>query len=69
MLDFYCPAENLAVELDGEDRFSDFGLAYDSDRDRFLKQHNIQIIRFENEEVFENIEEVLERIRKCFIRR
>lgn len=24
VLDFYCPAENLAVELDGEDHFSDF---------------------------------------------
>lgn len=68
VLDFYCPSENLAVELDGEDHFSDFGLAYDSERELFLRQYNIQIIRFENQEVFENIEFVIERIRKCFIK-
>jgi len=69
VLDFYCPEENLAVELDGEDHFTEYGLAHDSARESFLTQFKIRIIRFENEEVFEDIDGVLERIRKQFNKR
>jgi len=30
ILDFYCPSEKLAVELDGEDHFMPWGITYDN---------------------------------------
>ena len=35
ILDFYCPSERLAIELDGEHHFTDDGLAYDEKRTIF----------------------------------
>ena len=66
ILDFYCPAEKLAVELDGRHHFSDAGLAADEERTGFLNSHGIKVLRFENKEVFENLEGVLQEIRNAF---
>ena len=61
IVDFYCHAAGLAVELDGpvHDRQAD----YDRDRDRVLGEHGVQVLRFRNEEVMENLEAVLMTIR------
>ncbi len=64
ILDFYCPAEKLAIELDGQDHFTASGSERDNDRDEYLKTLNITVLRFENREVFDNLECVLEEI-KC----
>ena len=66
ILDFYCPAEKLAVELDGEGHFTEEGRKYDAERTAVLNSYGIQVIRFENKEVFENLEAVLEEIRRNF---
>ena len=66
ILDFYCPSERLAIELDGAHHFTEEGLKYDQERTAFLNNLNIRVIRFENIEVFENIEKVLVKIRSCF---
>ena len=66
VLDFYCPQEKLAIELDGEPHFTGSGLAYDSARDRFLKEVGIKVLRFENWRVFECPEKVLEEIKMNF---
>lgn len=66
ILDFYCPGENLAVELDGAHHFTEEGKKYDEKRSRFLNDHGIQVVRFENHEVLEDIERVLGEIRKRF---
>ena len=62
ILDFYCPAEKLAVELDGEVHFNPLRREYDEERDVFLGQQGIQTVRFENREVFEDPEQVLDAI-------
>ena len=64
ILDFYCPAERLAVELDGEVH-RDAGL-YDYERKLFLNHYGIKVIRFENFLVFEETEYVLHRISSFF---
>lgn len=56
-LGFYCPEENLAVELDGED---------DKHRDENLTKLGIRVLRFENIEIFKSIEMVLDEIRAGF---
>src|SRR5688572_9659570 len=53
ILDFYCPAEKLAIKLDGRHHFSDSGFVGDSERTAFLNSHGITVLRFENKEVFE----------------
>ncbi len=66
VLDFYCPAEKLCIELDGEGHFNETSFEYDSARTEYLNGLNIRVLRFENRKVFENTEAVLEEIRKNF---
>ncbi len=56
ILDFYCPAEKLAVELDGTRHFSSFGAAEDRERTAHLESKGVRVLRFENREVFEETE-------------
>ena len=66
ILDFYCPSERLAVELDGEVHFHDAAREYDYERKLFLQHFGIKVIRFENKQVFEDLEFVLYTIRLNF---
>jgi len=62
IVDFYCPAEKLAVELDGEVHNDPGRQDYDAAREAFLRKQGLRIVRFENREVFEDLEVVLEGI-------
>jgi len=66
ILDFYCPSERLAVELDGAVHDSAEAQAYDRERDLFLEQFGIKVLRFENKLVFQQAEGVLMEIQRCF---
>lgn len=66
ILDFYCPQEKLAIELDGRTHFTDNGFEKDENRTAYLKSLNIKVIRFENKEVFEQLDGVLEEIKVNF---
>jgi very-short-patch-repair endonuclease len=61
ILDFYCAALKLGVEIDGP--VHEKQKEYDAGRDAFLNGIGISMIRFENNEVMLNIEGVLERIK------
>jgi very-short-patch-repair endonuclease len=66
ILDFYCPKERLAIELDGDSHFTKTGKEYDNHRTRLLKDFRIKIVRFTNNLIFENIEQVLNLIKNNF---
>ncbi|QNF32441.1 endonuclease domain-containing protein [Adhaeribacter swui] len=66
ILDFYCPEEKLAIELDGKDHFTDNGFERDEERTKFLKNLNIKVLRFENKDVFEQLAAVLGEIKVNF---
>jgi len=66
VVDFYCPSEKLAVELDGAGHFTPEGGEHDEVRDEFISQLGIKILRYENKEVYNNLEAVLEDIRSNF---
>ena len=68
ILDFYCPAEKLAVELDGAGHFTIEGSRYDDERELVLKEFGIRTLRYENKLIFNNIESVLEDIKSHFIK-
>ncbi len=58
--DFYCPAANLIIELDG--RIHDQTEEYDKWRDEIITHLNITVLRFHNQDLL-NIEKVLDTIR------
>ncbi|MBO0359642.1 endonuclease domain-containing protein [Hymenobacter sp. BT186] len=66
VIDFYCPAERLAVELDGHGHYTVSGEAADMERTKFLQNISVRVVRFENKMVFEQIEFALEGIRQAF---
>lgn len=66
ILDFYCPSEKLAIELDGAAHFTPEGQIKDEERTLFLNDQGIKVIRFENVDVFDNLNGVLEVICENF---
>jgi very-short-patch-repair endonuclease len=63
ILDFYCPECRLAIELDGAGH-SDLSTAeYDAKRTQFLNSKDIRVLRFENCEILETPELIVEQIR------
>jgi very-short-patch-repair endonuclease len=63
VLDFYCPALRLCIELDGDVHDSLEAQQKDKDRTVFLNEHRISVLRFRNDEVESDVNGVLERIR------
>ena len=61
--DFYCSSLKLVIELDGGQHFTEEGLEYDKIREEFMKSLGIITLRFNNNEVLNNIEEVLIKIK------
>jgi very-short-patch-repair endonuclease len=61
--DFYCPECRVIIELDGAGHYGVLRQERDDERTRFLEDLGIRVIRFENRQVFENLERVLEVIR------
>ena len=66
IVDFYCPAEKLVIELDGDLHFDDEGIRYDKERTKKIQNEGINVIRFENQDVLLNLEHVLSEIRNNF---
>ena len=58
ILDFYCSAAGLAVELDGGQHYEEEDKAYDARRTAYLQKQGIQVIRFSNFDVMRNFEGV-----------
>ncbi len=63
ILDFYCPEKKLAIEIDGGQHF-EMTKNYDSKRDKFLREQRIEVVRFWNNEIFNNLDGVLFKIRE-----
>jgi len=66
ILDFYCPSEKLAIELDGETHYGPIASELDAERTNILNSYGIRVLRFENRTVFEAPEAMLARIRQHF---
>jgi very-short-patch-repair endonuclease len=66
ILDFYCPSEKLAIELDGQVHFNDFAHEYDYERKLFLEFYGIKVLRFENKLIFTELDFVLGVIKNNF---
>lgn len=64
IVDFYTPTFKLAIEVDGGQHGEETNKKYDEMRSVYLKEHGIEIIRFWNNEVLQNMGGVLHKIAK-----
>ena len=60
IVDFYCHAAGVVVEIDGE--IHNQQVESDAERDRILSAHGLRILRLSNEEVKRDLPDVLNRI-------
>ena len=63
--DFVCFSSKLIIELDGESHDFEERQKADQRRDAFFAAEGFQILRFTNEQVMSNLEEVVEAIRRA----
>ena len=65
VVDFYCAKARLCIELDGEMHFTMQGDTADYDRTEYLNSLGIVVLRFENREIWEDINRVLSAIKQA----
>jgi len=64
ILDFYCPDLKIAIEVDGDSHFEESAREKDFEREQFLQSLGILTLRFTNQEVFDDLEGILEKIQE-----
>lgn len=66
ILDSFCSQQQLAIEIDGDIHSNRYVQCNDKNRQKFLEQNGVRFLRFTNDDVFNNLEFVLESI-ICFL--
>jgi very-short-patch-repair endonuclease len=59
IVDFYCAAANLVIELDGSQHYSEEGKIADQHRDALLNNMGLSVLRFNNLQVLNELEAVM----------
>ncbi|MDP2951804.1 MAG: endonuclease domain-containing protein [Chloroflexota bacterium] len=62
VLDAFCPALRLAIEIDGKIHGNQEQARLDADRQTLLESEGIHLLRFRNEEIEQDMARVLKRI-------
>ncbi|BDX03963.1 hypothetical protein MACH16_27110 [Marinomonas pontica] len=60
IVDFYCPEKRLVIEIDGDSHYNLDTQVYDRKRDDFMRSLGLQVMRFTNQDILENLGSVLE---------
>ena len=60
IVDFFCPAKNLIIEVDGETHGSDTEVRYDARRDAYLRSRGGRVMRVLNIDVYADVERIVE---------
>mgnify|MGYP001002967822 FL=1 len=60
IVDFYCAAANLIIELDGSQHFEPDHQASDAERDRVLESMGLMVLRFDNRQVMQELDAVMQ---------
>lgn len=66
VVDFYCPGEQLVIEVDGAVHDDPLRAAYDAERQTFLEAQDLTMVRVTNEEVRNQLPAVLTWIARHF---
>ena len=62
IVDFYCPAAKLIIEVDGGQHYEEKGMRDDKIRDEYLLKRGLLVIRFPINEVFDDLDSIEEEI-------
>jgi very-short-patch-repair endonuclease len=62
IVDFYCPAAKLVVEVDGGGHHNEKADAYDGIRDNYLRKLGFTVLRVPSDDIFSNLDTVLQKI-------
>jgi very-short-patch-repair endonuclease len=62
IVDFYCSAAKLVIELDGGQHSTDENMAYDAARDGWLKSQGYRVLRFSNEDFLKHRDMIVEAV-------
>ena len=65
IVDFYCSAAKLVIEIDGAPHFTTDGKQYDAIRTEVLERYGLQVIRFTNQQVLNNFSSVCEAVEQA----
>jgi very-short-patch-repair endonuclease len=63
VMDFYCPLQKLAIEIEGSIHKETKVLDYDKFRYRYLEAFGIRFLKFSNQQIYEKIGDVIESIK------
>ena len=62
IVDFYCHAAKLVIEIDGSQHYEPQGQAYDAERTAILGKYGLEVLRFSNREINLDFRAVCEQI-------
>jgi very-short-patch-repair endonuclease len=62
VVDFYCPAKKVAIEIDGATHWTEEEQKRDRDRQHSIEVSGIRVLRFTNDDVYTNKDGVLNAI-------
>ena len=68
ILDFYCAQAKLEIEVDGPSHFEESKINRDELRQNFIESYGIELIRFTNNEIYENMDGVLKKIQSYLLK-
>ena len=62
IVDFYCHAAKLVIEVDGIQHTTEQGVSYDRERTEIITQYGLYVLRFTNREIDKDFPAVCEKI-------
>ncbi|HLD20787.1 MAG TPA: endonuclease domain-containing protein [Patescibacteria group bacterium] len=64
IVDFYCSEAKLVIELDGDSHFEPGAQDRDNQREAFLNDNGLRVLRFTNRDIYDSIDSVIDIIRQ-----
>ncbi|MBF0559531.1 MAG: DUF559 domain-containing protein [Nitrospirae bacterium] len=65
IVDFYCPALKLAIEIDGNSHYTEAANISDRAREEIIERYGCVFLRFTNQEIYENSDGAIAKIMEC----
>lgn len=58
IVDFYCHAAKLVIEIDGKQHYTEQGISYDTERTQVLEGYGLKVLRYTNKQLAYNFQAV-----------
>lgn len=58
IVDFYCHAAKLGIEIDGKQHYTEQGISYDTERTQVLEGYGLKVLRYTNKQLAYNFQAV-----------